>query len=93
MPADQGEAAELAAQIRQYLEAHPAAADTLDGIVSWWLPCPGKAYRAESLEHALELLAAAGVVETIRRSDGHVIYRRAPPEPGRQDPSPDHPEM
>lgn len=76
--------AALAAQIRQYLDAHPAAADTLDGIMFWWLPSPPGAYTVERVEHALRVLAAAGIVEKLTRSDGHVIYRRTPRRRGRR---------
>lgn len=77
------EVAALAAQIRHYLEAHPAAADTLDGIVSWWLPYQRDCQTVENVERALDALAAAGVVEKLKRSDGHVIYRRAHRRGGR----------
>lgn len=77
MPIDRDETAVLAEEIRLYLETHPAAADTLDGIVSWWLPGPRHPPAVESVERALDMLADAGVVEKVTRSDGHVIYRRA----------------
>lgn len=77
MPIDKDEIAALAEQIRLYLETHPAAADTLDGIVSWWLQGPRHPHAVEGVERALEILADAGVVEKVTRSDGHVIYRRA----------------
>jgi hypothetical protein len=84
MSTNQDDIAVLTAQIRRYLDAHPAAADTLDGIVSWWLPPPQCAYTVERVECALNLLADAGVVEKLTRSDGHVIYRRAPRHRGRR---------
>lgn len=77
MPIDKDEIAALAEQIRRYLETHPAAADTLDGIVSWWLPGQPHPHAVESVERALDILVGAGVVEKVTRSDGHVIYRRA----------------
>ncbi len=83
MSINEDEIAALAAQIQQYLEAHPAAADTLDGIVSWWLPYQRDRQTVENVEHALDALAAAGVVEKLKRSDGHVIYRRARHHRGR----------
>lgn len=83
MPINKDEIAVLAAQIRHYLEAHPAAADTLDGIVSWWLPYQRDSQTVENVERALDALTVAGVVEKLRRSDGHVIYRRAHRRRGR----------
>jgi Fe2+ or Zn2+ uptake regulation protein len=86
MPTDRDEVAALAAQIRRYLEARPAAADTLDGILRWWLPRQRYTDAAESVQRALDALVAAGVVEQVRRSDGHVIYRRTTTAPGQSTP-------
>lgn len=83
MSINEDEIAALAAQIQHYLEAYPAAADTLDGIVSWWLPYQRDRQTAENVERALDALAAAGVVEKLKRSDGRVIYRCAHHHRGR----------
>jgi hypothetical protein len=51
----------VAAALVRYLEEHPNAADTEDGIGRWWLE-PGSATAAE-VSSALERLIRAGSVE------------------------------
>lgn len=56
--------AEVASEIEHYLETHPAAADSLEGIASWWL-----SRQRISLELNLVLAALA------RLSDEGVLVR------------------
>jgi hypothetical protein len=53
-----------------YLEAHPSAADTLDGITAWWLEQRRIRYGVEIVGGALERLIRCGAVEKIRQRDG-----------------------
>lgn len=64
-----------AADILAYLRAHPQASDSLDGIVSWWLPARFVAAR-ELVQASLDRLAAEGLVERTRLADGTIVYRR-----------------
>src|SRR5262245_8306078 len=66
----------VAGEIRRYLDAHPDAADTVDGVLQWWLSRASASASHETVEHALDVLVAAG--EIVRRShaDGTVIYTR-----------------
>lgn len=52
-----------------YLEAHPSAADTLEGITAWWLEQRRIRYGVEIVSGALERLIIAGSVEKLRRRD------------------------
>jgi hypothetical protein len=52
-----------------YLEAHPSAADTLEGITAWWLEQRRIRYGVEIVSGALERLITAGSVERLRRRD------------------------
>jgi hypothetical protein len=52
----------LAAEIATYLERHPDAADSLDGIVTWWLARLRYASAKQSVDLALERLRRRGVV-------------------------------
>jgi hypothetical protein len=52
-----------------YLEAHPSAADTLEGITAWWLEQRRIRYGVEIVSAALERLIGCGAVETLRRRD------------------------
>lgn len=70
MPED---AADPARDILAYLHAHPQASDSLEGIVSWWLPARFMGAR-ESVQQSLDRLAAEGLVERTRLADGTVVY-------------------
>jgi hypothetical protein len=52
-----------------YLEAHPSAGDTLEGITAWWLEQRRIRYGVEIVSGALERLIIAGSVERLRRRD------------------------
>ena len=52
-----------------YLEAHPSAADTLEGITDWWLEQRRVRYGVEIVSGALERLISNGSVEKLRRRD------------------------
>ena len=52
-----------------YLEAHPSAADTLEGITAWWLEQRRIRYGVEIVSGALERLITSGSVERLRRRD------------------------
>jgi len=52
-----------------YLEAHPSAADTLEGITTWWLEQRRIRYGVEIVSGALERLISCGAVEMLRRKD------------------------
>ena len=57
-----------------YLWAHPQAADTVDGIVEWWLPRRYHAEAVERVQEALDELVAGGWMEKIALVDGRVLY-------------------
>lgn len=60
--------------IRRYLQAHPHASDTVDGVLKWWLAPQQFTLTAEQVREALERLVAERIM--IRRTlpDGTVIY-------------------
>ncbi len=63
--------------VLQYWRNNPNAADSLQGIINWWLPKQGYYEKVgmESAYQALEQLVAAGVVEKVLLVDGTVLYR------------------
>ena len=62
--------------LARYLRKSPLASDTLAGIRQWWLePCD---VLQVDLVAALDRMALAGVIESVRAADGQVRYRRAP---------------
>lgn len=75
MPTEEVRCQRIARAIQDYLFAHPLAADTIRGIVDWWLP----ATEQESLElrdvqAALEILIMTGVAQKQRLADGREIF-------------------
>ena len=67
----------LAQQIASYLEAHPDAVDTADGIRRWWLAPRGIEATPEQLQRALDRTVADGTVERRTLPDGRSVYARA----------------
>ncbi|MFC5526864.1 hypothetical protein ACFPPA_14075 [Rhodanobacter ginsengisoli] len=65
---------EIEYSVLEYLYRHPQAADTLRGIVDWWLP--QQRYESDSLriEHVLGRLVAQGRLHCDRLPGGEVLY-------------------
>ena len=61
-------------QVTAYLSANPHASDTPAGIARWWLGADGS-QNMETVERALEVLQARGIVESIDGLDGSIRYR------------------
>lgn len=65
----------IAEEILRYLRAHPAATDSLDGIVDWWLPRQRYETAKADLESVLQQLVHRGAVEAVELADGSRLYR------------------
>jgi Fe2+ or Zn2+ uptake regulation protein len=61
-------------EILAYLTAHPQAADSLEGIVSWWLPRQRFEQARARIQETLDQLVERGLVERISVADGTVLY-------------------
>jgi len=78
MPSDREDSAmQLAEEIRDYLAAHPNAADSAEGIARWWLTRRRPPAALTGVVAALEYLERLGLIESQRRQDGEVLYRSA----------------
>ena len=64
----------IAREIERHFEAHPNAADTLEGIRSWWLTRQRLQPSLEQTQRALCLLDERGVVAKTEQSGVGVIY-------------------
>lgn len=64
----------IVAALRAHFDAHPNAADTVDGIASWWLTGSQLSVSKAVVEQALQLLVDEGFVATRRTANGTVIY-------------------
>jgi len=66
------------AEIMRYLDAHPHAADTVEGITRWWLDPALGALSIDVLEQALAVLVERGLVERNSLGDGRFVYSASP---------------
>lgn len=65
---------EVVGAVLAYLRGHPRAADTLDGIVDWWLPLQRFETARIRIERALESLVTDGTLRRDRLRDGGLLY-------------------
>lgn len=76
---------EIEVSVLAYLQRHPQAADTLRGIVNWWLPRQRYEIDSQRIEHVLSHLVAEGLLHRDRLPDGEVLYalnkHKKPPQP------------
>lgn len=64
------------AAILDYLDHNRAAADSIRGIMNWWLPPETRTTDVAVVERVLEQLVASGLVTATALADGTVFYRR-----------------
>lgn len=65
---------EVECAVLAYLAQHPDAADTLDGIVSWWLPKQRYETERRRIEKALGHMVERGELCCGRLPGGTVLY-------------------
>jgi hypothetical protein len=65
----------IARAILKYLCCHPAAQDTLPGIVDWWLPQQQIRSNPAMVQRTIDELAARGFVLQHRAIDARIHYR------------------
>ena len=82
MTSEEAEIARLREAIIEYLQRNPEAADTLGGIVNWWLPARPVRVETSWVERALEQLVAEGLAVKSVLVGGTVLYARAPGSKG-----------
>ena len=68
--------AEVAGEIQRYLENHPRAADSLDGILLWWLGHQRLQESRHAVQCALDHLVRCGQVCVQQLADGTVVFSR-----------------
>ncbi len=67
----------LANEISDYLEQHPEAADSLEGIRKWWLSQNNSFQMSKDVFDALEYLCDNNVVIKTIAQAGNIIYSSA----------------
>jgi hypothetical protein len=74
-PTPNSELSALCSAILRYLRDHPEAADSLEGIASWWLPRADRFVPIEAVQEALALLVAERRIARIDLADGRTLYQ------------------
>jgi hypothetical protein len=64
----------LEQHIIEYLQEHPDACDTLEGVARWWVMSQQITERTRSVQGALDRLKSKGVLEERRSPDGQTLY-------------------
>jgi hypothetical protein len=84
MQEDQGNIARVCEAILNHLQRNPHAADTLDGVMNWWLPTQyHESTDARAVEQALERSVAQGAVRKTVLVDGTILYAGTAAQPDR----------
>jgi hypothetical protein len=71
-------AGEIARSVLRYLEAHPEAKDTLEGIARWWLERERSERLLAEVERAVALLLSRDLVLETRRPGMPPYYELNP---------------
>ncbi len=72
----------LCFELVSYLQEHPHAMDSLEGIAEWWLPRHHIRIGVERVSRALEWLAKRDIVERVPEGDRMLYRLRSPDERG-----------
>lgn len=70
----------IADKINRYLEKHPNAADSLTGVVRWWLSRQRYNDTLEDVQAALDYLESQKVIFKHVNPDGTKVYRSFSPK-------------
>ena len=65
---------EVAQKILRYLEEHPRAADTANGILEWWLLKQSISEQQNLVEQALKMLVEKDLILSTTAADGRKHY-------------------
>ena len=74
---------ELARQILRYLQQHPKAQDTIEGIAVWWVSERAIKKWLPQVRKALAVLVTHGYLEKHTAAGGNVFYRLPPSQRSR----------
>ncbi len=65
----------ISTEIQLYLQNHPNAADTLEGITRWWIKRQRYEEGEENVQKALDLLLNRKLLTRIMNLDGTNVYK------------------
>ena len=63
------------AELLDYIQQHPDAADTAEGIRQWWLIRRIAAYSRDIIQASLDQMVASHALKKQSTRDGEVIYQ------------------
>jgi len=66
---------EVALKILRYLDHNPKAADTVEGILEWWLPKQSMYEEKRVVEQALDRMVSRSFLLAMQSSDARKHYR------------------
>lgn len=69
-----GDESEIKRSILAYLRSHPDAADTLRGIVNWWLPRQRYETSRQRIAEVVDAMVAEGLLRREELPGGGVLY-------------------
>ncbi len=69
------ETAKVAQEIERYLQSHPNAGDTVEGVARWWLQRQRYIETLDCVHNALDVLVKKGSVVKRTNADGKNVYR------------------
>jgi len=64
----------IADEIAAYLDTHQDAADTLEGVIKWWVLRQRIEEASEKVQSAIKYLCEKGVVKEVAMAGGESIY-------------------
>lgn len=67
----------LARAIVRYVNAHPDASDTIEGVARWWVASEAEHVTVDLLERALDMLTERRVLTVRVLPDGRQVFRRS----------------
>jgi Fe2+ or Zn2+ uptake regulation protein len=72
---EKGSRVDLRREIIEYLRSHPEAADTVDGILDWWIPKQHYDNAKHEIQQVLHDLVQQGLIEEVVLGNGNQLYR------------------
>jgi len=76
---------DIARLIFSYLQNHPRASDTLEGIASWWVMNQRLSESIDIIQRALQQLEDRGLIIRSNARGGRTLYKAASGEEGSDD--------
>ena len=65
---------QVAQELQHYLQEHPYAADTVEGVTQWWLFSHDVEVSHTLVKKALDLLISTSIVSMKKTRSGDAIY-------------------